>query len=150
MYSKPLGTEDKSGTKFVMELLNGDPTYGINFDRIQWSTKDNRYIIVELLFCEEKQFERGITPYSSHPNRYFHLNKMKFISLWKIARDLNAILYLVNYSNKESEHGDEILLMTVVNIDEENKQTPVITVNKQFTRKEFSRWFRDLNKLGIH
>ena len=33
-HSKPLDTEDSSGFEFVKEMLAGDATYGINFDRI--------------------------------------------------------------------------------------------------------------------
>ena len=33
--SKPLLSGDDSADEFVRECLKGDPTYGINFDRIQ-------------------------------------------------------------------------------------------------------------------
>ena len=50
--SKPLGSEDKSGANFVIEMLNGDQIYGINFDRVQWDY-NNQYVIIEFLLCEE-------------------------------------------------------------------------------------------------
>ncbi|MFX0010429.1 MAG: hypothetical protein ACFE9R_08955 [Candidatus Hermodarchaeota archaeon] len=147
-YSKPLGSEDKSAANFVIEILKGDPTYGINFDRIQWDSEDERYVIVEFLLCDEKQFSRGVTPYRSHPNRYFHLNAQKFISLWKIAQSLNAKLYLVNYSKKGTKYEDQVLLMEVTDVDEEDDKGPVKTNKTRFNREEFSSWFRELNRRG--
>ena len=32
-------------------------TYAINFDRIQWDSNYDGYIIVEFLLCDEKQFQ---------------------------------------------------------------------------------------------
>lgn len=145
--SKPLGSEDISAVEFVKEMLKGDATYGINFDRIQWNSEEERYVIVEFLLCEEAQSEHGITPYSSHPNRYFHLNAQKFISLWRLTQDLKAKLYLVNYSKKGTKFDDQVLVMKVENIDEKGKP-PVVTKDRRFTRDEFSEWFRILNKKG--
>lgn len=146
--SKPLGSEDISGANFAKEMLKGDYTYAINFDRIQWDKKENKYVIVELLLCEEKQFSRGITPYSSHPNRYFWRNTQKFISLWELANAINANLFLVNYSKKGTEYEDEILLMKVIDVDKDNPKTPVKTEDTKMNREEFSKWFRELNMRG--
>jgi hypothetical protein len=146
-YSKPLGTEDASAVEFVQEMLQGDPTYGINFDRVQWDSEEERYVIVEFLLCEERQFKRGVTPYSSHPNRYFNLNAQKFISLWKLAQELEAKLYLVNYSKSGTKYQDQVLLMEVLNVDK-GRTLPVETRDTRFTRKEFSEWFRALNSRG--
>jgi len=146
-YSKPLGTGDESAVEFVQEMLQGDPTYGINFDRVQWDSEEERYVIVEFLLCEERQFKRGVTPYSSHPNRYFNLNAQKFISLWKLAQELEAKLYLVNYSKSGTKYQDQVLLMEVLNVDK-GRTLPVETRDTRFTRKEFSEWFRALNSRG--
>lgn len=145
--SKPLGSDDSSGFNFVKEMLKGDPTYGINFDRVQWDSDLGKYVIVELLLCDEKQFSRGITPYSSHPNRYFHLNSQKFISLWELSQALDAKLYLVNYSKKGTAFEDEVLLMEVIIVDEISSPK-VQTRDTQLTRDEFSDWFRELNERG--
>lgn len=146
--SKPLGHPDHSAFEFVKEMLKGDKTCGINFDRIQWDKQEKRYVIIEFLLCEEEQASKGITPYTSHPNRYFYRNAQKFISLWKLAKRLNAKLYLVNYAKKGTKYQDEVLLMEVINIDENDKSTPVKTRDIRMTREEFSKWFRALNKRG--
>ena len=145
--SKPLRIEDTSAFEFVKEMLKGDPTYGINFDRVQWDSQESRYVIVEFLLCDERQFSRGITPYTSHPNRYFHKNAQKFISLWTLALRLEAKLYLVNYSKKGTRYEDAVLLMQVLTVDP-RARPPVRTKDTRYTRKEFSKWFRELNRRG--
>ena len=139
-FSKPLGKEDESGFAFVKEILQGDPTFAINFDRLQ-KHPERGYIIFEFLLCEEAQ---SVTPHSSHPNRYWHKNKRKFISLFHVARDLHATLYLVNYAKSGTVHEDKIKVIKVKNLDEENGITAETC--KNWTRKEFSDWFRKLNK----
>ena len=47
--SKPLLSGDDSADEFVRECLKGDPTYGINFDRIQTNSQTGRYLIIEYL-----------------------------------------------------------------------------------------------------
>jgi len=145
--SKPLGSDDSSAIEFVKEMLAGDPTYAINFDRIQWDTENDCYVIVEYLLCEERQFSRGITPFTSHPNRYFNKNAKKFTTLWELAQHIGAILYLVNYSKKGTSHENEVLLMKVKYIDE-NTIPRVRSTDTRMTRSEFSKWFRALNKRG--
>ncbi|OCR12508.1 hypothetical protein [Helicobacter pullorum] len=141
-FSKPLSDDDSSGYEFAKEMLCGDPTFAINFDRIQKHPKYG-YIIFEYLRCHEKQ---SVTPYTSHPNRYFFKNSQKFISLFQIANELSATLYLVNYAKKGTIHEDKIKLMKVISIDGSNTQCPVATKDKKMTRAEFSSWFRKLNK----
>lgn len=141
--SKQLGHDDSSGFEFAKEMLSGDVTAAINFDRIQKRKSDGKYIIFEYLLCEEKQ--QHVTPYSSHPSKYWHLNSRKFISLCEIANDLNAILYLVNYAKKNTKHEDEILVMKVTDYTEDG----ITTDNCQHTRKSFSDFFKRLNKESL-
>jgi hypothetical protein len=145
--SKPLTHADDGAMDFVIEMLQGDATFAVNFDRVQWDNKNNCYVIIEYLLCDEAQFAKGVTPFTSHPNRYFHKNAGKFISLWRIARDLKARLFLVNYAKKGSQFDDQVLLMRVVNVDPDSS-SPVQTKNMQMTRAEFSTWFRELNQRG--
>lgn len=136
--SKRLGNDDSSGFAFAKEMLAGDVTAAINFDRIQRNS-DGEYIIFEYLLCEEGQ---TVTPHTSHPRRYWHKNKRKFISLCQVADDLNATLYLVNYAKKGTTHEDKILLMEVLDWDEEGLETE----DTRMTRSDFSEWFRDQNQ----
>lgn len=144
--SKPLGIEDESGFEFVKEMLNGDSTYAINFDRIQWDSKKGNYAIVEFLLCDEKQ--QFVTPYTSHPNKYFFKNKLKFTSLWEISQKLEADLYLINYAKKGTKHENEVLFMKVIIVNENNQTEPVKTENIRLTREKFSEYFRAFNKRG--
>lgn len=140
MNSKALGHDDSSGFEFAQEMLAGDITAAINFDRIQ-RHPEKGYIIFEYLLCEEAQ---TVTPYTSHPNRYWHKNSRKFIALWNVAKDLDAKLVLVNYAKKGTKNEDKVKVILVNKIDEKEG----ITKYKEFkwTRKQFSDWFRKLNK----
>jgi hypothetical protein len=142
--SKPLRKGDESAADFVMEMLAGDPTFGINFDRIQWDNVTNRYVIVEFLLTEERD---DVDPWTSHPNRYFLKNARKFQSLWELAKQFDAALVLVNYAKKGTKHENKVKLMEVVNVNPQST-TPVVTRDKLMTREEFSKWFRILNQRG--
>ena len=141
-FSKSLGHNDSSGFDFSQEMLQGDETFAINFDRIQKHPVLG-YIIFEYLRCHESQ---SVTPYSSHPNRYFFKNKHKFISLFNITKDLNAVLYLVNYAKSGTRYENQIKVMQVEDVNEFNTAAPVKTIDRNMTRKEFSDWFRKLNR----
>lgn len=145
--SKPLQTNDNSAIELVKECLKGDVTFGINFDRIQTNSETGKYMILEYLLCDERQFKNNVTPFTSHPNRYFHLNKQKFIKLWEVTKNLNADLILINYSKKNTQYENEILLMKVIDI-QDKIENPVSTKNTKMSREEFSLWLRKVNKLG--
>ena len=146
--SKKLSKTDAGGESFVIEMLAGDQTFAINFDRIQWDSKIERYVILEYLFCHPKQSIRNITPFTSHPNRYFHKNSQKFISLWRLAGKIEAELFLINYTLKNEKYENEVLVMKVELIDPTNSKCPVKTIDKKMTREEFSIWLRKLNSRG--
>lgn len=138
--SKLLGGSDSSGVEFVQELLAGDPTYAINFDRLQYDRGRNQYVIFEFLLCEESQLV--VTPHTSHPRRYWYKNKQKFISLWEATKKLEARLFLVNYAKKGTKHEDKVLVIEVERMDDEG-----ITQEKVYklTRAQFAEWFRKMN-----
>ncbi len=138
-FSKKLGHGDESGFLFAQEMLAGDPTAGINFDRLQKHPKDG-YIIFEFLLCEEVQ---SVTPYTSHPSKYWHKNSRKFISLWKVAQDLKSKLYLVNYAKEGTKHANEVLVIEVLELNSTGIQKEKST---KTTREQFSQFFRNLNK----
>lgn len=136
--SKRLGIDDSSGFEFAKEMLAGDVTAAINFDRIQ-QAPNGKYIIFEYLLCDEKQ---SVNPHTSHPKRYWDKNSRKFISLCQVASDLEAVLYLVNYAKKGTRHEDKILLMEV----KEWNNRGVTTQDYKMTRSDFSNWFREQNE----
>ena len=146
--SKKLSKTDAGGESFVIEMLAGDQTFAINFDRIQWDNKIEKYVILEYLYCHPLQFKRNITPFTSHPNRYFRKNSQKFISLWRLTKKIDAQLILINYTSKNEKFEDEVLMMEVELIDPANSVCPVKTRDKKMTRDEFSIWLRKLNSRG--
>jgi len=136
--SKKLGHDDESGFYFSQEMLGNNVTAAVNFDRLQKHPRYG-YIIFEYLLCEEAQ---NVTPYSSHPKRYWNKNKNKFLSLWRAKLDFQATLYLVNYAKKGTRADNEILLIEVLDMDEngiaQERQT-------KHTRQSFMEWFVKLN-----
>lgn len=136
--SKKLGHDDQSGFEFVKELLGEEFTAAINFDRLQKHPRYG-YIMMEYLLCEEGQ---KVTPYTSHPNRYWNKNATKFLSLWRAKLDFSATLYLVNYAKRGTKATDEVLLMEVLDMDETGIIEERIT---KYTRDEFAEWFQVLN-----
>lgn len=141
--SKVLGHEDESGFLFAREMLEGDITAAINFDRFM-KHPEKGFIIMEYLLCEEEQMQKhNTTPYSSHPNRYWNKNKRKFLSLWRATLDLKGTLYLVNYAKKGTVYEDEVLLIEVRSMNENGICNEIKT---KYTRNQFKEWFRNLNK----
>ena len=138
-FSKALGSDDISGFDFVKEILDGDSTFAINFDRLQ-KHPIKGYIIFEFLLCEEKQ---RVNPHSSHPKRYWHLNSRKFISLHNVAKALNAELYLVNYAKRNSIHESKVRVIKVISM---NKKGILEEEIWNTSRESFSKWFRKLNE----
>ncbi len=136
--SKILGHSDESGFLFAQEMLGGDVTAAINFDRIQ-KHPVRGYIILEYLLCDEKQ---KVSPHSSHPGKYWNKNSKKFLSLWEVAKALKAHLYLVNYAKKNTQHSDEILVIKVIKMLSTGIEEELIW---KTNREEFSKWFRKLN-----
>lgn len=137
-YSKALGHDDTSGFEFVKRTLGNNVTAAVNFDRLQ-KDPQNGYIIFEFLKCEEGQ---TVTPYTSHPNRYWDKNASKFLSLWRAKQDFNATLYLVNYAEENTTYADQILLIEVIDMDENGITQEIKT---KHTMTSFSKWFIELN-----
>ncbi|MBD1396892.1 hypothetical protein H9Q13_06925 [Pontibacter sp. JH31] len=138
--SKPLGHDDESGFAFVKELLQGEPTCAINFDRLQLHPEKG-YIIFEFLLCDQKQAK--VTPHTSHPSKYWHKNRQKFISLYRVAKDLKATLYLVNYSKPGTPNEDKI---KVIRVDELSSKGIAKETVWETSRGAFAWWFRKINR----
>lgn len=137
-YSKKLGHDDTSGFEFVKRTLGNNVTAAVNFDRLQ-KDPDKGYIIFEFLKCEEEQC---VSPYTSHPKRYWDKNASKFLSLWRAKQDFDATLYLVNYAEENTKYADEVLLIEVKDMDENGITEEVIT---KHTFDSFSKWFVEQN-----
>lgn len=136
--SKTLGHDDTSGFEFVKEALGENVTVAVNFDRLQ-KHPEKGYIIFEMLKCEKSQ---NVTPYTSHPRRYWNKNANKFLALWRAKQDFAATLYLVNYAEAGTPHENEVLVIEVCDMDENGITREEVT---KHTRETFSKWFSELN-----
>ena len=143
MKEKPLSKTDDCAAEFVMRALQGDTTRGIDVESLYCIKAPNgsyRWIIFELLKCDSVSVE------NSHPIRYWHINKGKFLALWSLCQclDSNWIsgeLYLVNY-DKDFE---KVKQMRVTSMSVEGLET----TDKIMTFEEWSEKYRALNKKAV-
>ena len=63
--------------------------------------------------------------------------------MWRVAIELNATLYLVNYAKRGTKSENEILLIKVKEMDENGIKNEDVS---KMTREEFKSFFRKLNK----
>lgn len=110
--------DDDSAFSLSKACLANDVTYGFNIDKIIFNPKNNDICLFEYLLCEENQ---TVTPFSSHPNKYFLKNSEKFINLFKFSQDIKSPIFLLNYAKPNTKHHNEILWMKVLDIDKNNK-----------------------------
>lgn len=144
IHSKPLGenSHDISGHEFMQEIYTDERGVkqcigGINIDIIFF---DGKFYVVELLLCDEKQL---VNPHTSHPNRYFYKNRRKFLSLWKLAKELKGELWLINYAKKGTKHEDKVRLIKVL---EMNSEKIVRDETIEYSRQEFKEFFLVFNE----
>lgn len=130
--SKPIDKTDESAKELIIETLGNNPTGGFDLDSVYYI--NGTYYIIEFLRCI------GIKPFYSHPNRYWNLNKQKFISLWDITTKLNGQLYLINYEDSR----EQFKVIRVLDLDEKGIHND-IEVRWDF--EEFKQWFQLLNNI---
>ena len=113
MPSKKLAKEDATDVLLVQEALNDDPTFGVNVERVL-NHPEMGWVVFEFLklggpYSEPPYKWRNILDIDqSHPNNYWHKNGRKFVSLWQLTQALDGVLFLVNYSVRESDSEDEV------------------------------------------
>lgn len=128
--SKAIEKTDESAKKLIIEALEGNNTGGFDLDSIYLIS--GTYYILEFLKCDT------IRPYNSHPKRYWHKNKTKFLSLWDITTKLNAQLYLINYEDSR----EQFKVIRVLDLNEKGITEEII---KKWDFNEFKEWFKALN-----
>lgn len=121
---------DDSAFAVSKACLANDVTYGFNLDKLIYNDKTKEVYLFELLLCDEAQ---SVTPWTSHPNKYFRKNAMKFINLVKVADELKTSLYLINYAKPQTKAEKEILFMKVLSLNVNNSTAPLLTENKKIT-----------------
>ncbi|OBT29312.1 hypothetical protein A9263_04445 [Vibrio cyclitrophicus] len=115
-FSKQLSNVDDSAAKLLIDLLGGNPGRNFDVESIFSFKTDNGWgwLIFEFL----KKDSIHLTIEQSHPNRYWKKNNRKFLSLWALAKSLEAAgfvsaLWLINYDDERSK----IKLMKVKDIN---------------------------------
>jgi len=108
-HSKKLSKTDEECTLLTMEVMGDEPIGGINIDTVFSLRDSGKWLVVEYLKCDT------VRPFQSHPNRYWHLNKRKFITLWNLTQKLEGNLLLINYEKSRKQ----FLLIKVLELSEE-------------------------------
>lgn len=121
---------DDSAFSISKACLANDVTYGFNLDKLIYNDKTKEVYLFELLLCDEAQ---SVTPWTSHPNKYFHKNAMKFVNLVKVADELKTSVYLINYAKPQTKAEKEILFMKVLSLNEQKPTSPLLTEDKKIT-----------------
>lgn len=113
MPSKKLAKEDATDVLLVQEALSDDPTFGVNVERVLHHPEMG-WVVFEFLKLggpysdPPYKWRDALDIDRSHPNNYWHKNGRKFVSLWQLTQALDGVLFLVNYSVRETDAEDEV------------------------------------------
>jgi len=88
---------------------------------------------VEFLRCDT------VRPFDSHPNRYWHKNMRKFLSLWELAEALDGELVLVNYEDSR----EQFRVLEVEAVDESGIRR---ATSRELDFQEVQAYFKELNR----
>ncbi|MFC7215698.1 hypothetical protein ACFQO4_16620 [Saliphagus sp. GCM10025334] len=130
--SKPISDVDEEAKKLIIELMGDEPSGGFDVDSIYY-INGRGWVVMEFLKCDT------VRPFNSHPNRYWYKNKQKFLSLWRLATDLDGELILVNYENSR----EQFKVIEIEELDEERIQEDT---QRKMNKEQFREYFVDLNR----
>lgn len=88
--TKPLRKVESVSQEITRQVLPGG-IRGIDVDLVLGHL--GQWIVLEFLRCE------SVPARESHPSRYWDKNWRKFVTLWALAKKLEAKFYLVNYES---------------------------------------------------
>lgn len=135
MHSKPIKKTDDDAKALIIEALDGKVTGGFDIDSIYYI--EEKYYVLEFLKCDT------VRPNNSHPKRYWHLNKQKFISLWHLTQTLRGSLYLINYEDSREQ-------FKVIKVLELNDTGILKEEIREWSFAQFKEWFQRLNQHSIN
>lgn len=135
MNSKPIKKTDDDAKALIIEALDGKVTGGFDIDSIYYIKE--KYYVLEFLKCDT------VRPNNSHPKRYWHLNKQKFISLWHLTQTLGGSLYLINYEDSR----EQFKVIKVLALDDTGILKEEI---RECSFAQFKEWFQRLNQHSIN
>ena len=140
--TKPLGRGDPSCPEFIEECLEGCPNYGLNFDRVTFDHSSGRFVVFEFQKVDEWQTTGDVTPWSSHPTRYWHKCWRKYMALWRAVQKLEADFYIVNYAEPRAKFSNEVRVMQILSLDRSGIKK---WSDWKCTRTQFGEFLRQMN-----
>lgn len=146
--SKPISAADDSSKRLIMELLQGDMTYGFDVDSIYYIETEAKWLLFEFLKCDHA----SVRPRDSHPKRYWY-NWRKFASLWRLKVRLSAELYLINYEDEahakaQKRDAREFVVIHVKAMKPTEDGGITDQTLQAFDAAGLSAWFRAINARG--
>lgn len=133
--SKPIKKTDDDAKALIIEALEGNLTGGFDLDSIYLIS--GTYYVLEFLKCDT------VRPNDSHPKRYWHKNKQKFISLWALTLKLEGHLYLINYEDSREQ-------FKLIKVEELNETGIIREEIRIWNFAQFKIWFKGLNQRAIN
>ena len=136
--SKKISKNDDDSKLFIMELLDGKDTYGMDIDSI-FNNAEKGYVVIEFLKCVT------IRPHKSHPNRYWNRCWRKVFSMYNIAQKLEGVFYWVTYEDSREQFS----VIRINKIDREKGITDY--VRRDWNFEQFKEWYVSIddNPKGI-
>jgi len=142
MFSKPLRQGSESAFVFTQAILAGDASYGLDIDLLSHHPDFGEVLFEMLRLDPKKQF---ISPAESHPNRYWHKNRVKFWRLWELSQRLGAHFVLINYVaiDDDPDHHQSVGVIDVLRM---TRNGIVDQYSWDPTFAEFQVWYREFNQ----
>lgn len=103
--------------------------------------KKKQNLILHSLCCGEDQ---TVNPWTSHPNRYWRQDRVKFMELVLKARMNKAQLILINFAHPGTKHEDKFRLINVFEVDPLNGITK--EKSKCINKQEYTAWIKKTSK----
>lgn len=142
MNSKILQRNDWSLVAFMEEMLGNEENYALNFDRLSYDFSSDKFILMEFQKVSEEKIHNGVSPWESHPVRYWDRCWRKYVVLWKAVQRLQADFYIVNYCEPGLPCSNEIRVMQVFSL---NRYGIRKWSDWKTDRKNFSTFLREMN-----
>lgn len=139
--SKPLKRGSTSAFDFIQTVLSGDANYALDVDATAYHPVYGN-VIWELLRLKPRP---GLVPAEAHPNRYWSVNRSKYLRLWEIAQTWPAHLMLVNYADihDDPEHRLPLNVVEVLAVSSHGIVDQWLWIT---TFPQFQAWYREFNQ----
>ena len=138
-------TNDNNGRELIIPALSSTETHFFDFDLLNSKRKFNVEFLKNDSHMKKRQGLQNweLPNVATHPNRYWRMNKMKFLTLWEACKIIQSDLYLLSYSDDIAE---DLHLMKVLDLDENGIKHDI---GFRINYEAFIEWLRVMDKYDI-